>query len=214
MAGFRSLVLPPSDSMTPCLLRLLNRATGCILFAACAPKAVEITGGGPTEQSWQCGGFTVRFVAGPDQPPGEKPRTFSFYQVTRRSEKHPVTLDLGVESAMDVWHFRNTPGSRPSEFIKLFASPSGKTLLIEEDVPNDCSPCWNHMLVRFDGEEMTATYLDLPSRVTKDTEVFGFTPLATSISDHDISYRYNDGTTVTERFEKRIKPDQHPTPPG
>ena len=46
----------------------------------------------------------------------------------------------------------------------------------EEDVPNDCAPCWNHVVVRGEDAELKATFLDLPERVTKEIEVFGFTP--------------------------------------
>jgi hypothetical protein len=134
--------------------------------------------------------------------------------VSHPYERRDVLLNLGVESAIDVWHFQQNPDSTPAEYIKLFVSPSGRALLIEEEVPNDCAPCWNHVLVRYEDDELEATYLDLPSRVTKETEVFGHTPQVTGITDQQITYRYNDGKIVTESFKKRVKAEQRPTPPG
>lgn len=125
-----------------------------------------------------------------------------------------MPINRGIESSMSIWHFQQHPESKPEEHIRIFTSTSGRTLLIEEDVPNDCGPCWNHVLVRFEEDELSATYLEIPERVTPKTEVFGHTPRVLKITDEQMTYGYADGTRVSEPFDKRIKTDQRPKPPG
>lgn len=191
------------------------------LAAACALLLVGCASGvGPSglglngQQVWKKGEFNVRFVAGPDRIEDGLHRKCSFYHVTRWNEARGFVCSVGMESPISLWHFQCDAKARPGDCIRLFVSPSGRTLLIEENVPNDCAPCWNHIVVRWEDGELQATFLDLPERVTKETEVFGHTPRVSGITDNEVSYQYADGTNVTERFSQRVKAEQRPTPPG
>jgi hypothetical protein len=194
-------------------LRWLS-AVCALLLAGCAARVGHEEMGLNGQQVLQKGEFTVRFVAGPDRIEDGQHRKCSFYQVARWNEERGFACHLGVESAIGLWHFQSDAKARPEDCIKLFVSPSGRTLLIEEDVPNDCAPCWNHIVVRWEDQELLATFLDLPERVTKQTEVFGHTPRVTGITDDEVSYQYADGIRVAERFSQRVKAEQRPTPPG
>jgi hypothetical protein len=184
-----------------------------VLFG-CATNPVQRDRTTNASHTWKLDKFVIQFQAGPKSERAGHPFSHSFYQVSRKFERYDVPTNLGIESAMDIQHFQWNPNAQPTDCIKLFTSRSGNTLLIEENIPNDCGPCWNHILVVADADGMEYEYLNLPSRVTKRTEVFGFDPKVTSIGDTQITYRYEDGTTITENLKHHAKHDKLPNYPG
>jgi hypothetical protein len=180
----------------------------------CATNPVQRSMLANAAHTWKRAPFVVQFIAGPKGDLDGHSFSYSSYQVSRKFEKYSVPTDLVIQSAMDIHHFQWNSKAQPTDYIKLFTSRSGNTLLIEENIPNDCGPSWNHILVVTAADDMEYEYLDLPSRVTKQTEVFGFTPEVLSISDTQITYRYSDGTTISEDLKQHAKRDKRPNYPG
>jgi len=202
----------------PLVTTRLSQIFVCLGFAAalfgCATNSVQRDLPTNASHTWKLDRFVIRFVAGPRIERGGHPFSYSFYQVSRKFERYEDLTNLGIGSAMDVRQFQWNPKDQPTDFIKLFTSRSGNTLLIEERIPNDCGPCSNHILVVAGVDDMEYEYLDLPPRVTEQTEVFGLEPEVTSISDTRITYRYKDGTTITENLRQHAKRDKLPKYPG
>ena len=115
---------------------------------------------------------------------------------------------------MSIESFRSGYATKPNDYIKFHTSGSGKTLLIVEEVPNDCAPCKNWILVRGEEESLIYDYLDLPSRQVKPTDDFGEYPQITKVTENEICFRYSDGKNRTMAVKELVKPEKRPTFPG
>ena len=128
-----------------------------------------------------------------------------------------MTVSNAIESAQRAEYFKHSPGAFPAEFIRLFTSESGRTLLIQEKIPNDCSPCSNHILVRLDSEDLDHVYLELPTRDPKPGEEsameFDQPAGVISITDHSVTYNYPGRRKETAEFSK-LPSAKRPTFPG
>ena len=168
---------------------------------------------------WRKGEFTITFHAGPrtfgDEKLGGRKRSYSSYTISRQFPNLSGPTSIVVESAQDI-EFLNDP----AKDAQFFTSASGLTLLIAEDIPNECAPCTNYILVRVrkdhDLFELGYDYLSFPDRP-------GFPPLGppgyetpeiTKLTDAEITYRYRDGKLRTRPFIARTKRDHSPTFPG
>jgi len=161
---------------------------------------------------WKNGEFTVVFRAGP-RTFGEE-RSFSSYEVSRKIEPYSGPLSIAIESAFNISHFLWDSKSRPEKFIQTRLSPSGETLLIAEEIPNDCAPCVNFILVRTEKDGLSSEYLTLPERMVRPNDVFAEIPQVQSISDTSATVRYSDGVQKTLPFAQLVKKNRRPTFPG
>jgi len=163
--------------------------------------------------SWQAGKFAIVFQAGTQTSGVEPKRSYSYYKVQRDIPPYSVPTFLAIESAHSVEHFEWNPKQQPSDFIKSYLSDSGDTMLITEEIPNDCSPCTNYILVRVLGSEMNYEYLSIPMN-EKSAEPEGETGQVVKISDSEVTYKYSVGPAITKSFNRLRKPDRRPTFPG
>ena len=128
-----------------------------------------------------------------------------------------MTVSTAIESAHRAEYFKHSPGASAEEFIHLFTSKTGRTLLIQEAIPNDCAPCSNHILVRLDSEDSDHVYLELPTRDPEpgkeDTMNFDQTAEVISITDRVVTYKYPNGRKETAEFSK-LPSAKRPTFPG
>ena len=160
---------------------------------------------------WQLAGFHVRFTAGPRRP---EERTAAAYQITctdAAAPGHPLVM----ASAHSLDRFASVTNADPREWIRLVAAPDRRSLLIEEEIPNDCGPCANHLLVRVgcDGA-LAGTWLRLPSRTTGapggiDEDL----PRVRALDGETIVFGYSDGSTVRTSIA-RVPTGYGPVPPG
>lgn len=184
-----------------------------VSLSGCASQKASVhTHTTPTTAEWKIGEYTVVFRAGPREY--ETPKSFSSYEITRKFESLSYPSSIAAESAQSLEWFQSNPTSTPSENIKLSTSSSGKTLLIVEEVPNDCGPCTNWILVRGDGESLIYDYLVLPYQLPDPSDIFGETPTVTKITENEISFRYSDGKKHTVPVKSVVKAEKRPTFPG
>jgi hypothetical protein len=160
---------------------------------------------------WKAGEYKVVFRLGPMNLGEEGYRSFSHYQITRKLVEHDYPITEAVESAYSNWAF-NLNGVE--KYLKIFTSPSGKTLLIQERVPNDCAPCTNWILVTGRDGLLVHEYLTLPTRAVNAQGFYGEFPTITKVTEKEISFRYSDGHTQTVAVEDVVKKDKRPTFPG
>ncbi len=182
-----------------------------VFLAGCAARRSSVpTHTTPTTAQWKIGEYSVVFRAGPR----ESEKSFSSYEVSRKFETLTYPSSIAVESAQSLKSFQYSPKSTPSEYIKLTSSSSGKTLLIAEEIPNDCAPCVNWILVRGEEDELVYDYLVLPSRETKKSDFFGESPTVTKVTENEISFKYSDGVKRTVPVKSVVKAEKRPTFPG
>ncbi len=86
-------------------------------------------------------------------------------------------------------------------------------MLIQEEIPNDCGPCTNYILVTVREEEMDYEYLNIPGN-EKSASPVGENAQVVNISDSEVTYKYSKGPTRTKSFKVLKKPDRRPTFPG
>jgi len=128
---------------------------------------------------------------------------------------HSSPSTIAVESAQSIDHFRANPDEKPADFIKPLLSNSGKTLLIVEEIPNDCAPCTNCILVRINGTDLKYDYATLPDRTTAQCRyAISEQPKVIKITDTTMTYRYSDGVTKTEKFKPIGRGGKRPLFPG
>lgn len=172
---------------------------------------------------WKKGEFTIVFQAGPvshgDEKVGGRMRSYSSYEISRQFPDFSNPTSVAVESAQGIGHFQWNPKSRPADYVKVFTSTSGLTLLIAEDIPNDCSPCTNYILVRIEKEEsgLKYDYLSFPEPPSGLATLGMPTsegPEIVKLTDTDLTYRYGDGKLRTQTFKALLKREQIPTFPG
>ena len=161
---------------------------------------------------WKVGDFGVRFQAGPR---GEEGRSYSYYRISHKAAGQQER-ELVMESAHTLGGFGSVTNGDPKNWIRIVQDPSGRALLIEEEIPNDCGPCSNYLWVHLDTHGfIEGTYLRLPSKVTGipgegiDYEY----PRVLSLDGNALRYGYSVGSPVTKRIDQIEKSDR-PMPPG
>jgi hypothetical protein len=181
-----------------------------------APVTTPESSASNSTATWIAAGAKVTFRAGPwKQESGDLPRSFSSYEILH--QVNGMTVSTAIESAQWADYFKHSPGASSAKFIRLFASESGKTLLIQEEIPNDCAPCTNHILVRLNSEELAHVYLELPTQDPKPGEEnsmeFDQPAEVISITDHSVTYNYPGRRKETTEFSK-LPSAKRPTFPG
>lgn len=183
-----------------------------IVFTLAGCAASPSRHGQPSITSeWQEGDFHVRFQAGPR---GRDGRSFSFYEVTHKSEGKPG-YSIAMESAHTLRGLRSVTDSNPKSWIRIVQAPGRRALLIEEEIPNDCGPCSNYLWIHLDsGDFIEGEYLRLPSKVTGPPGGINYRyPKVRSLDGDVLTYDYGTGAIVTKHIG-RIEKSERPTPPG
>ena len=165
----------------------------------------------PSPIHWETKNFRVHFQLGPR---GNDGRSFSFYQIIAKS---PDGLgdSLVMESAHTIRGFKCVTNNDPKDWIRIIEDPSGKALVIEEEIPNDCAPCTNYLWITLDSRGfLEGTYLLLPSESTGNSGGIDYEyPKIHSVSGDTLKYTYKIRGTVSKSIQT-IKKAEHPTPPG
>ena len=182
-----------------------------ILFLMGCATTIPRHGKSPTSAEWRKGDFHVRFQAGPR---GQEGRTYSFYEITYTAagqEERSVVM----ESAHSLGGFGSVTNGDPRNWIRIVQDPSGRALLIEEEIPNDCGPCSNYLWIHLDSNHLVeGEYLRLPSKVDGPPGGIDYEyPKVRSLEGDVLRYDYSKGAGVTKRLDQLEKID-HPTPPG
>lgn len=187
------------------LISLTVPFTGCAIFD-------DASAGDSASARWKVGDFGVDFQAGPR---GRAERSYSYYRIRYTAAEVPLR-ELVMESAHSLDGFECVTNGDPKKWIRIIPDPSGKALLIEEEIPNDCGPCSNYLWVHMDSDDlMQGTYLQIPSKVTGppgqgiDYEY----PHVIAIDGNQIKFSHSSEAPVTRRIDLIEKSDR-PTPPG
>lgn len=161
---------------------------------------------------WKMGDFGVRFLGGSR---GEEGGSYSYYRISHKAAGQQER-ELVMESAHTPGGFGSVANGDPRKWIRIVQDPSGRALLIEEEIPNDCGPCSNYLWVHLDTNGfIEGRYLRLPSKVTGvpgegiDYEY----PTVLSLGGNTLRYGYSVGSPVTKRIDQIEKSDR-PMPPG
>jgi hypothetical protein len=164
-----------------------------------------------TTTDWKIGDFEVRFQVGPR---GEEGRSYSHYQISHKAAGQQER-ELVMESAHTLGGFGSVTNGNPKNWIRIVQDPSGRALLIEEEIPNDCGPCSNYLWVHLDTNGfIEGKYLRLPSKVTGPPGGIDYEyPKVRSLDGTILRYDYTVGATVTKRIDQIEKADR-PMPPG
>ena len=155
------------------------------------------------------GMWTVQFHAGPrvDAYPTQ---SFSSYVVLFNAPSDHCIPSLHIGSAQSWDYTLHSPKERPTDWIKLFVSDSGRSLLIQEAIPNDCNACSNYIFATYDGHALNSHYLSFPVRGAGT----GDTANVSHISDTEVTITYPDGFTKTLKIASAKKREQRPDFPG
>ena len=177
---------------------------GCANFNRPSPSNASST-------DWKLGDFGVRFQVGPR---GHEDRSYSYYQISHKAEGQQER-ELVMESAHTLGGFGSITNGASKNWIRIVQDPSGRALLIEEEIPNDCGPCSNYLWVHLDANGfIEGTYLRLPSKVTGPPGGIDYEyPKVLSLDGTILRYEYSVGATVTKRIDQIEKADR-PMPPG
>ena len=155
---------------------------------------------GETTHSWRLGHYKIRFAAGPVRPFSEGGlKGFSTYEVFYEQEGQ-VTLTEVASSAMNIETLVYSPILKLTDYIGVWASPSERWLLIKEDVPNDCCPCANFVLIERFEEELKVSYLQMPTwqPPVKPIKGGGMPPIwhedpeISRVSEDEIEFHFSD----------------------
>jgi hypothetical protein len=169
------------------------------------------SGSSAASSDWKIGDFGVRFQAGPR---GHEDRSYSYYQINHKAEGQQER-ELVMESAHSLGGFESVTNGAPKNWIRIVQDPSGRALLIEEEIPNDCGPCSNYLWIHLDANGfIEGTYLRLPSKVTGPPGGIDYEyPEVRSLDGNILRYGYTVGSIVTKRIDQIEKADR-PLPPG
>ena len=164
-----------------------------------------------TSADWKKGNFRVHFQAGPRELSGH---SYSYYEISYRVTDQQER-DLVMESAHSIHGFKCVTNGDPKNWIRIVEDPSGKALLIEEEIPNDCGPCSNYLWVRLNSDGvLEGTYLQLPSRSTGSPGGIDYEyPQVRSLDGDILKFSYSQGGPVSKNIAELEKSDK-PTPPG
>ena len=158
---------------------------------------------------WAEGGFAIEFHAGPRSANG---KAFSYYVVSHASDCHD-SREI-IESAWDSSTSFGPQPPKPKDHIRLIIEPKGDRLLIEEEIPNDCSACKNYILVsRDDLGSMRHTYLRLPEESHPQGRFESELPTVKSLNGKTITYRYSFGEEISVSIDE-LEASSSPTAPG
>jgi len=160
---------------------------------------------------WKIGDFGVRFQAGPR---GHEDRSYSYYQISHKAAGQQER-ELVMESAHTLGGFGSVTNGNPKNWIRIVQDPSGRALLIEEEIPNDCGPYSNYLWVHLDTNGfLEGKYLRFPSKVTGPPGGIDYEyPKVRSLDGTILRYDYTVGAIVTKRIDQIEKTDR-PMPPG
>jgi len=176
----------------------------------CAPPPSP-SGPAPTSATWKIGDFHVHFQAGPR---GQEGRAYSYYEI-KYSQKGGQERSLVMESAHTLEGFGCVTNGDPKNWIRMIEDPNRKALLIEEEIPNDCGPCSNFLLVQVDASGgVNGSYLQLPLKAKGpqggiDSEY----PRVRALHGRFLKFDYSGGASVTQGVDEIDRSDS-PTPPG
>lgn len=188
---------------------LLFSLLSLVFFSSCV--SIPQTTPKNTSASWNVAEFSVSFQAGPHANTEEKHRSFSYYRIDRKLAQFAHQSSLVLESALSSNSFSSSK-DKPSDYITIYASATGNSLLIQEIVPNDCAPCTNYLLVQVIDEDLIYHYLELPTIQHSETEYEN--AYVTAISDEDVTYRYSNGARGTRSFARSKSSENRVTFPG
>lgn len=166
------------------------------------PAAVPVVPSS-THFTWQLGKFTVQFDAGKVEHSDEGTIPHSAYKVRYERPSVP-SLTAIAYSAQDIETLTYEERFHLPELIRVHVSPSGKSLLIDEYVPNDGAPCRNYIHLEIREDALAFSYLllpkqALPSPVTSKLGTVVYAPIhqqvpsVTSLSENTVHFRYPDG---------------------
>lgn len=180
---------------------------GC---AGPAPEVVPVASVTATTASWKAGEYLVTFRAGP----GNYEKSYSNYEISRKFESDDHSESVAAESALVLGMFSSGYLKKPDDHIELFTSSSGKTLLIVEDVPNDCSPCQSWILVRGMDGVLVCDYLNVPVLLDDKIDEYEEYPQILRVTENEITYRFSNGKKGTAQVKDIVKKEKRPTFPG
>ena len=183
-------------------------AAGILLLSGCATQ-VPPSDSGTDAAAWKTRAFHVSFEAR-SRAAGQT----SVYHVSYTGPGGD-RREASMDSAHSAEGFSTVTNGRPANWIRVIEASDGDAILIEEDVPNDCAPCSNYLLVRPgpDGS-LAGTWLRLPESPGRGTGGIDYEFPKVQKFDRDrITWRYSDGTTVSRRIDE-IPAADRPVPPG
>lgn len=163
-----------------------------------ASEQLTVETAGETTRNWQLGHFQVRFAAGPVKPRSEGgQKGFSSYSLLYQGD---LTLTEVADSAIDIEWLIDSSSTKLTDYIAVWASPSEKWLLIKEDVPSDCGPCANFVLIERLEEVLKVSYLKMPMWQPPVKPLPGGTmplvwseyPMILQITDEEIEYQFSN----------------------
>jgi hypothetical protein len=133
-----------------------------LLLAGCRGLRVAKEEAG-SAVAWMAGNYAVEFRLGTGTPVAEGYEP-SVYRICHRG-MGGVREAVEAVSAHSAQGFASVVDGDPRSHIRLVVDKAGEVLVIEEDIPNDCGPCRNFLLVRTGasgGPEVL--YLAVPER--------------------------------------------------
>jgi hypothetical protein len=135
----------------------------------------------------------LRFVLGPSGTSHAARDSYSYYSLhARRSGKR-----LAVVRSI----ITDEPTHQPPRRQAVHFSPTGQTILVEEDI-SDASPDYAHTLLYSDGALSRSRDLQLPVRSRPLPDVYGSLPSVVSITDTEVIYQFPDSEKAERsRFE-------------
>lgn len=193
------------------ICRALLSFTSClVLLSACATSITPSPEVIKTDTTtWKTDSFVIHFTAG-DRPDGEK-HTTSIYEILSRTGKGRLI----AQSAHSTYGFESLAEFDVS-YIKIIPDSNGTDLLIEEVIPNDCSPCSNFIWVRqSESSKLVHSYLQFPTSPQSEATAYDFEhyPTILSLSDGTVQLRLPNGNIKTTDVGK-LESRNEPTPPG
>ena len=159
--------------------------------------------------TWKTEAFRIKFVAGSRDHTG---RSFSYYEIKHAAAE--PTLVIGSGHCLD--GLRSVTNGDPKNWIRIIEDPSGKALLIEEEVPpNDCGPVSNFLWVHLSSPGyLEGTYLRLPPKSNGSQGGIDYEyPKVNSLSGDVLTFSYGSEAAISRSIE-RIERADEPLPPG
>jgi len=180
-----------------------------IALASCATSETPSDDSIVPVTTWQDAKNTIVLTPGPrttDSSVGE--RSYSYYTVKRTTPEVYNLEQLLAESGLDD-QFPNDP----MEVISVVHSESFNTVLITEDIPNDCCPTFNYILFRYKAGKWRSEYLAIPSRFGEENNKLREFPVIEKLSDSHVTFSYTDGVRKNAAIAT-IKRRKRPLFPG
>ena len=168
---------------------------------------VPVIGQNKGATEWQTSATRIKFEAGPHgSDESGRTRSGSFYRI-----HHGASL-LKIESALGIGPDET---SEPEKLIRILASDSGSTIVIEEEIPNDCSPCSNYILLTSGVGKIAFKYIRPPDppAAGQKKDLHDAEPRIISLSDDQIRFRYSTGYEGEVKM-KDLMVEDRPTFPG